>query len=124
MLSSVTDVNGTKRVSINNTKSVVIELPEGFTFTSQKVGESIVVRVEAKEAVMPIRSKMFKPQKEKNVRTNANVLKKKRNLSPRLTPEQKADVIKLFGEGMNKKAISRTMNITYQQVNYCLKTFA
>lgn len=124
MLSSVTDVNGTKRVSIKNTKSVVIELPEGFSFTSHNVGDSIIVRVEPKEAVVIVRSNMCKPQNQKNVSTNADILRKKRNFSPRLTPEQKADVIKLHREGMGKTAIARTMKITFQQVDYCLKTFA
>lgn len=134
MISSVTNVNGGKRVSITNNGKVVIDLPEGVTFTTAKVGESTVVRVELKEGFCLIQERYQKhPVEEKglevklqpvNCSEEKNSVRKRKAFSPRLTPEQKADVIKLHQEGMGKTAIARTMNITFQQVNYCLKTFA
>ena len=135
MISSVTNVNGGKRITITNNGKVVIDLPEGVTFTTAKVGASTVISVQLKEGFSLVQEHYRKylieeksfdvnAQSVKCKEENPDVLKKKRQFSPRLTPEQKADVIKLHREGMGKTAIARTMKITFQQVNYCLKTFA
>ena len=134
MISSVTNVNGGKRVSITNTGKVVIDLPEGVTFTTAKVGEATVVMVELKEGFCITQERYQKyPDEQKRLKVKTqpancseekNSVKKRKTFSPRLTHEQKVEVIKLHKSGLGKTAIARTMNITFQQVNYCLKTFA